>query len=38
VVQTTRHSFVTRNLEAGASLDEVGAALGHSNPVVTKRL
>jgi site-specific recombinase XerD len=35
--QATRHSFVTRNLEAGASLDEVSAAIGHSSPVVTKR-
>jgi len=35
--QATRHSFVTRNLERGASLDEVSAAVGHSSPVVTKR-
>jgi integrase len=35
--QATRHSFVSRNLEAGASLDEVSAAVGHSSPVVTKR-
>ena len=35
--QATRHSFVTRNLEAGVSLDEVSAAVGHSSPVVTKR-
>jgi integrase len=35
--QATRHSFVTRNLEAGASLDEVSEAVGHSSPVVTKR-
>ena len=35
--QATRHSFVTRNLEAGVSLDEVSAAIGHSSPVVTKR-
>ena len=35
--QATRHSFVTRNLEAGASLDEVSEAIGHSSPVVTKR-
>jgi len=27
--QATRHSFVTRNLEAGASLDEVSEAVGH---------
>ena len=35
--QATRHSFVSRNLAAGASLDEVSAAVGHSSPVVTKR-
>ena len=35
--QATRHSFVTRNLERGASLDEVSEAIGHSSPVVTKR-
>ncbi|MCG8425064.1 MAG: tyrosine-type recombinase/integrase [Proteobacteria bacterium] len=35
--QATRHSFVSRLLEAGASLDEVSAALGHSSPVVTRR-
>ncbi len=35
--QATRHTFTTRALEAGASLDEVSAALGHSSPVVTKR-
>jgi len=35
--QATRHSFVTRNLEAGASLDEVSEAVGHSSPLVTKR-
>ena len=35
--QATRHSFVSRNLEAGASLDEVSAAVGHSSPLVTKR-
>jgi integrase len=28
---------VTRSLEAGASLDEVSEAVGHSSPVVTKR-
>jgi integrase len=33
----TRHSFVTRNLVAGASLDEVSVAVGHSSPVVTRR-
>lgn len=35
--QATRHSFVSRNLAAGASLDEVSAAVGHSSPVVTRR-
>jgi len=33
----TRHSFVSRNLAAGASLDEVSAAVGHSSPLVTRR-
>src|ERR1044071_722977 len=35
--QATRHSFVSRHLAGGASLDEVSAAVGHSSPVVTKR-
>ena len=35
--QATRHSFVSRNLARGASLDEVSAAIGHSSPVVTRR-
>ena len=35
--QATRHSFVSRHLAAGASLDEVSAAVGHSSPGVTKR-
>ena len=35
--QGTRHSFVSRNLSRGASLDEVSAAVGHSSPEVTKR-
>lgn len=35
--QATRHSFVSRSLTAGASLDEVSAAVGHSSPVVTRR-
>jgi len=35
--QATRHSFVSRNLAAGAALDEVSAAVGHSSPLVTRR-
>ena len=35
--QATRHSFVSRNLSRGASLDEVSAAIGHSSPGVTRR-
>ncbi|MDX2088419.1 MAG: site-specific integrase [Kofleriaceae bacterium] len=35
--EATRHSFVSRHLSTGASLDEVSAAVGHSSPVVTKR-
>ena len=35
--QATRHSFVSRSLKTGASLDEVNAAVGHSSPVVTWR-
>jgi integrase len=35
--QATRHSFASRNLSRGASLDEVAAALGHSTPAVTAR-
>jgi hypothetical protein len=34
--EATRHSFISRNLEAGVSLDEVCAAVNHSSPVVTK--
>ncbi len=30
--QATRHSFVSRYLLRGASLDEVSAAVGHSSP------
>lgn len=35
--EATRHSFVSRHLARGASLDEVSAAVGHSSPIVTKR-
>jgi integrase len=35
--QATRHSFVSRSLSRGISLDEVSAAVGHSSPVVTRR-
>jgi hypothetical protein len=35
--EATRHTFTSRALAAGASLDQVSAALGHSSPVVTKR-
>lgn len=35
--QATRHSFVSRSLSAGASLDEVSASLGHHSPGVTRR-
>lgn len=35
--QATRHTFTSRGLAGGASLDEVSAALGHSSPVVTRR-
>lgn len=35
--QATRRTFVSRHLRAGASLDEVSAAVGHSHPQVTKR-
>lgn len=33
----TRHSFVSRNLSRGASLDEVSAAVGHANVTTTRR-
>lgn len=32
----TRHTFSTKALEAGVSLDEVSRAMGHSSPAVTK--
>ncbi len=35
--EATRHTFASRCLAAGASLDEVSAALGHSSPIVTRR-
>jgi integrase len=35
--QATRHSFCSRSLKAGATLDEVSEAVGHSSPVITKR-
>jgi integrase len=35
--EASRHSFASRNLEAGASLDEISDALGHSTPAITKR-
>jgi integrase len=33
----TRHSFTSRNLEAGVPLDEVSAALGHADTRTTRR-
>lgn len=33
----TRTTYVTKSLMAGAPLDEVSAAIGHSSPVVTKK-
>lgn len=35
--QATRHSFVSRSLSGGGTLDEVSAAVGHSSPMVTRR-
>jgi integrase len=35
--QATPHSFVSRSLSRGASLDEVSSAVGHSSPNVTRR-
>jgi integrase len=35
--EATRHTFVSRGLKAGVSLDEVSAAVGHSTPAVTKK-
>jgi integrase len=34
--QATRHSFVSRSLAAGATYDEVSAAVGHSSVLITK--
>lgn len=34
--QATRHSFVSRSLDRGASLDEVSAAVGHSSIDITR--
>jgi len=33
----SRHSYTTKALMAGASLDEVSAVLGHADPATTKR-
>jgi integrase len=33
----SRHTFTTKALKAGASLDEVSTALGHADPTTTKR-
>ena len=35
--QATRHSFASRLLSNGVSLDEVADALGHASPLVTRR-
>jgi len=35
--RATRHSFVSRSLSGGGTLDEVSAAVGHSSPMVTRR-
>jgi len=35
--QASRHSFAMSRLQAGFSYEEVGAALGHSNPQTTRR-
>ncbi len=34
--EATRHSFTTRALRRGGTLDETSAALGHSTPAVTR--
>ena len=35
--QATRHSFASRNLSRGATLEEVSSAMGHSSPAVTQQ-
>jgi integrase len=35
--QASRHSFASRNLSAGASLDEVSSAMGHASTAITRR-
>lgn len=35
--QAGRHSFASRSLRDGATLDEVSEAMGHSSPAITKR-
>ncbi len=35
--KASRHSFATRALAAGAGVDEIAAALGHSSPTITAR-
>ncbi len=35
--QATRHSFVSRNLEAGVPLEEVSAAIGHAQVTTTRQ-
>jgi integrase len=35
--QATRHSFVSRNLKAGAGLDEVSSAIGHASTTTTRQ-
>jgi integrase len=35
--EATRHSMISRNLAASVSLDEVSAAVGHSDTAVTRR-
>jgi integrase len=37
IYQATRHSFVSRHLSAGVSLEEVSAAIGHAQVTTTRR-